>query len=71
MSDTPADIAPLTAAIIYITLVFAFVGIIIPGFAPNAADILPGHGAVLYNFSCCNGIIVRQYCHRPDRCGPG
>ena len=45
----------LGSAIIYVSLVFAFVGTIVPGFAPNAADILPDHGAILYGFLAATG----------------
>lgn len=45
----------LVPAVFYVSLVFAFVGIIIPGFAPNAADLLPDHGAVLYGFLAATG----------------
>ena len=45
----------LVSAIIYVSLVFAFIGIIVPGFAPNAADILPDHGEVLYGFLAATG----------------
>ena len=45
----------VVSAIIYVSLVFAFIGIIVPGFAPNAADILPDHGEVLYGFLAATG----------------
>lgn len=47
--------ASLVSSIFLVSLVFAFIGLIVPGFAPNAADILPNHGEVLYGFLAATG----------------
>ena len=45
----------LVLSIFLVSLLFAFIGLIVPGFAPNAADILPSHGEVLYGFLAATG----------------